>query len=275
VRLGWGALLLALAALAVIDPGAAAWGGAQPPGPLRIFLRGAPKNHGPAGNGLHDSEVWVREWRPLLVSRGAQVDGGLTFPTPAQLDKTDVLVMFAANAGTILGEQRASLEKFLKRGGGIVCLHDSVVTAQDPHWFKTIVGGAWENGVAKYFEGENTYYYVNSEHPITRGASNFTITDEVYWDLHMMPDAQVLAVSMQPARPGTEGGIGKLIPQMWVYQNQLEGGQPYRAFVSLLGHHFSTFASPHARGIILRGIAWAANRPADSLATADELAALR
>ena len=250
----------------------------QVPEALRIFLRGAPKNHGPAGNGLHDSEVWVREWRALLTARGARVDGGLQFPTPSQLESTDVLVMFAANAGTILGAERASLESFLKRGGGIVCLHDSVVTAREPQWFKTIVGGAWENGVAKYFEGENTYYYVNSEHPITKGASNFTITDEVYWNLHMMPDAQILAVSMQPKAAGSatsESGIPNLIPQMWVYHGQLEGGRPYRAFVSLLGHHFSTFASPHVRAIVLRGIAWAGNRPPDSLATAEELSGLQ
>ena len=261
------------------------WGGAQQSAPqsapLRIFLRGGPKTHGPAGNGLHDHEVWVKEWQPLLTARGAKVDGGLQFPTPPQLENTDVLVMFAANAGTILGDQRASLEKFLKRGGGIVVLHDALVTAQEPHWFKTIVGGAWENKVAKFFEGENTFYYVNPEHPITKGASNFTITDEVYWDLHMMPDAQVLAASMQPVRPGrgeaapAPAQVGKLIPQIWVYQNQLEGGQPYRAFVDLLGHHFSTFSSPHVRGVMLRGIAWAGKRSPDALATPEELAALR
>jgi uncharacterized protein len=271
------AILLAL--VVVTHPGAAPSAAApQATGALRIFLRGAPKNHGPAGNGLHDSEVWVREWGALLTARGARVDGGLQFPTASQLESTDVLVMFAANAGTILGAERASLESFLKRGGGIVCLHDSVVTAREPHWFKTIVGGAWENGVAKYFEGENTYYYVNTEHPITKGASNFTITDEVYWDLHMMPDAQVLAVSMQPNAPGSataDSGIRKLIPQIWVYHGQLEGGQPYRAFVSLLGHHFTTFASPHVRAIVLRGIAWAGRRPPDSLATAEELSGLQ
>jgi type 1 glutamine amidotransferase len=249
--------------------------------PLRIFLRGGPKTHGPAGNGQHDGPTFVKEWQPLLAARGAKVDGSLAFPTPEQLENTDVLVMFAANAGTILGEQRASLEKFLKRGGGIVCLHDCVVTPQEPHWFKTIVGGSWENGVARYFEGENTYYYVNTAHPITKGASNFTITDEVYWNLHMMPDAEILAASMQPVRPArgapppTEPAIGNLIPQMWVYRNQLEGGQPYRAVVSLLGHHFSTFSSPHVRAIFLRAIAWAGKRDPESLATPEEVAALK
>ena len=271
------AILLAL--LVVMYSGAAPLAvPPQAPEALRIFLRGAPKNHGPAGNGLHDSEVWVRSGGRSSPPAEPASTADSSFQPRAQLESTDVLVMFAANAGTILGAERASLESFLKRGGGIVCLHDSVVTAREPQWFKTIVGGAWENGVAKYFEGENTYYYVNSEHPITKGASNFTITDEVYWNLHMMPDAQILAVSMQPKAAGSatsESGIPNLIPQMWVYHGQLEGGRPYRAFVSLLGHHFSTFASPHVRAIVLRGIAWAGNRPPDSLATAEELSGLQ
>ncbi len=256
--------------------------GAAQTGPLRIFLRGGPKTHGPAGNGQHDGPTFVKEWRPLLASRGATVDAALEFPTVEQLERTDVLVMFAAYAGTIEGDQRASLERFLKRGGGIVALHDAVL-AREPHWFKTIIGGAWEDRVAKYFEGENTYYYLNPSHPITRNAANFTIADEVYWDLHLMPNVQILAASVQPVRPARDAASpdlardasNSLVPQMWVYENQLPGGQPYRAVVSLLGHHFSTFSSPHVRAIVLRAIAWAGKRDADALATPEEIAALR
>src|SRR6188508_1885434 len=50
-------------------------------GPLRVFLRGGPKTHGPATNGLRDGEVWVREWVPLLQSRGATAEGAIRFPT--------------------------------------------------------------------------------------------------------------------------------------------------------------------------------------------------
>jgi type 1 glutamine amidotransferase len=247
---------------------------------LRIFLRGGPKTHGPAGNGLHDATVWVNEWLPLLRSRGATVEGATRFPTAAELDRTDVLVMFAADAGTILGDDRANLEAFLRRGGGIVCFHDCVVTSQDPGWFETIVGGSWENGVARYFEGENTYYYVSPEHPIVKGATNFRLEDEVYWNLHLMPDIRVLAASMQPVRPGRgqpapdPDAIGTLIPQMWTYERTIDGGTPYRAFVSLLGHHFTTFADSHVRGILLRGIAWAGRRRVDLLTTPAEETAL-
>ncbi len=271
---------LFIVSIAAAVPGLAA--DTQDQAPLRIFLRGGPKTHGPATNGLHDGPTWLKEWLPLLESRGAKVSGALRFPTAEELENTDVLVMFAADAGSIVGDQRDYFEKFLKRGGGIVAFHDSVVTSQDPQWFKTIVGGSWENRVARYFEGENTYYFVNTEHPITKGAANFAIEDEVYWNLHMMPNAQILASAMQPAgragRGASEGetpAIGKLIPQIWVYENQLEGGQPYRAYVNLLGHHYRTFSSPHARALFLRGIAWAGKRDVDVLTTPEEVAAMK
>ena len=249
----------------------------QPP-PLRVYLRGGPKTHGPATNGLHDGPTFVKEWVPLLASRGAKVDGSLTFPSPAQLEQTDVIVMFAAYAGDITGDSRIALEAFLKRGGGIVALHDAVLS-RDPQWFKTIIGGAWEDRVAKYFEGESTHYYLNAAHPIAKDAATFTLTDEVYWDLHLMPNIQVLSAVMQPVRAARGAPppppSNKLIPQMWVFENQLPGGQPYRAVVNLLGHHFTTFSAAPARAIVLRAIAWAGKRDVDSLATPDEIAAVR
>src|SRR5262245_4743323 len=104
-------------AIVVLLVGTLALGEARPPPPLRIYLRGGPKTHGPATNGLHDGPTFVKEWQPLLESRGAKVQAALTFPTDAQLDDTDVMVMFAAYAGSIAGDQRVSFEKFLKRGG--------------------------------------------------------------------------------------------------------------------------------------------------------------
>src|SRR5262245_51855291 len=91
--------------------------------PLRLFIRGGVKTHGP---GQHDHPRFLSEWTKLLTERGAKVEGAMDFPTAAQLEKSDVLLMFAAEAGTISPEQRAYLDKFLKRGGGMVCIHDAV-----------------------------------------------------------------------------------------------------------------------------------------------------
>ena len=43
----------------------------------------------------------------------------------------------------------------------------------------------------QWYEGEVGVYFVNLEHPVVRGFSNFAWKDEIYYDLDMAPDAQV------------------------------------------------------------------------------------
>ncbi len=241
--------------------------------PLRVFLRCGPKTHGP---GQHDGPRFLKEWTPLLTGRGCKVDGAIGFPTAEQLEKTDVMVMYAAEGGDIKPPDRANLDKFLKRGGGLVLLHDSVC-GNDAPWFKTIVGGAWEHGHSKWYEGEMNFYYMDTGHAITAGCSNFELDDEMYYDLHMMPEAHVLAATYTPNKPSGRGGPGgqpsvyDIQAQMWTYEQD-----NHRAFVSILGHHYKTFDLPHVRAVMLRGIAWAGKRTnVDEFCNKDELASLR
>ncbi|MHB8523132.1 MAG: PVC-type heme-binding CxxCH protein [Limisphaerales bacterium] len=232
--------------------------GAQPDHPLRVFIRAGPKTHGP---GQHDGPRFLQEWKPLLAGRGMTVDGAIGFPTARQLENTDVLLMYSAEGGTIGPEDRANLDQFLKRGGGIVALHDSVC-GTDPQWFKTIIGGAWEHGHSKWYEGLVGVYFTDTKHPISRGVSNFDFDDEVYYDLHMMPEARVLASSFQ--------SVFIIAPQMWVYEKD-----NHRAFVWLQGHQFASFSLPHARALLMRGIAWAGKRAnTDEFCRPEELASL-
>src|SRR5205807_1205212 len=78
--------------------------------PLRVFIRSGPKTHGP---GQHDHPRFLTDWKQLLADRGMKVDGKLGFPNATELENTDVLVCYAAENGTIRGEDRANLEKFL------------------------------------------------------------------------------------------------------------------------------------------------------------------
>jgi type 1 glutamine amidotransferase len=232
---------------------------AQEKEPLRIFIRSGPKTHGP---GQHDSPSFLRDWTKLLNDRGAKATGKMGFPSAQELENTDVLVMFLAEGGTISPEDRVNLDKFLKRGGGIVTLHDGVC-GTDPQWFKTVIGGAWEHGRSKWYEGDVGVYFIDTDHPITQGVSNFDIKDEVYWDLHMMPEAHVLANSFQ--------SVFVIAPQMWTYEKE-----NYRSFVWLQGHEYESFSQPHFRALLLRGIAWAGKREnVDILCTKEELASLK
>src|SRR5262245_16803658 len=78
--------------------------------PLRVFIRAGVKTHGP---GQHDHPRFLAEWKEMLNQRGAKADGAMDFPTDEQLQQTDVLVMFAAEAGTIAPDQRQALDRFL------------------------------------------------------------------------------------------------------------------------------------------------------------------
>ncbi|MCP3916488.1 MAG: hypothetical protein GY711_13100 [bacterium] len=225
---------------------------------LHVFIRAGVKTHGP---GEHDHPRFLAEWTEELRARGARVEGAQRFPSDAELARADVLVMYAANAGSIHGAERALLERFLGRGGGIVVIHDAVC-GDAPHWFKTVVGGAWEHGHAKWKIGEMGLYFPDREHPITRGVSNFDLVDEIYHDLHVEPEAHVLASSFRTTHD--------IEPQMWTYEKD-----DYRAFVSIPGHYHDTFALQPFRTILLRGIAWAGKRDANLLVSAEEVAGLR
>jgi len=237
--------------------------------PLRVFIRGGIKTHGP---NQHDHPRFLGDWTKLLGERGIKVDGSMEFPTAAQLEATDVVVIYAADGMKITGDERARFEKFLQRGGGLVVLHDGVVSGDQHEWAKKVQGGAWRwdgEKKTKWFEGEVGMYFVDPNNPITRGVSNFDWKDEVYNQLDMSPDVNVLAVSFID--------VFNIWPQMWTYEKTWEGGgAPYRAFVSIPGHEYDVFNTPHYRALLLRGIAWAGKRQnVDQFLLKEELASLR
>ena len=255
--------------------------------PLHVFIRGGVKTHGP---NAHEHERFLHDWTKLLTDRGMQVDGAMEFPTADQLAKADVMVMYAEAAGNITPEQRPILETFIKRGGGLVIIHTASV-ANKPEtsaYWKSIIGGSWVQGKTKWKEGPMNLYYVENErigggHPITKGAANFRLDDEIYYDMDISPDVRVLATAYTPKvkdgkkeAPGGKANVYDIQPQMWVYERTAEGGtKPYRAFVSIPGHLYSTFELPQYRAILLRGISWAAHHEnLDEYCKLEELASL-
>lgn len=223
--------------------------------PLRVFIRAGVKTHGP---GQHDHPRFLAEWTQLLNDRGCKTDGAMDFPTAAQLEASDVLILYAADAGSIKPEQREYLETFTKRGGGIIAIHDAVV-GNDAEWFKNVIGGAWQHGKAKWHEGDVGLYFQNTEHPVSRGMMNFDLNDEIYYSLNMLPEAKVLAVSFHD--------VFTIAPQIWAYEKD-----SYRAIGTIPGHNHTTFSLPQYRALLMRAIAWTGKREnVDYLCTPEEL----
>ena len=84
--------------------------------------------------GQHDYPQFLADWSKLLTNRGALVDGGLHFPSARELADVDVMVIYKGDAGYLSMEDRATLDNYLRRGGGVVSFHDALC-GPDPEHF--------------------------------------------------------------------------------------------------------------------------------------------
>lgn len=230
------------------------------PTPLRIFIRAGEKTHGAGGNGLHDYPAFLGAWSTILKDKGAVVNGALHFPTADELAATDVLINFKGDGGTCSVPERALLEGYLKRGGGIVTMHDGMCS-DDATWFANMVGGAKQHGERNSSSGALRVTFVDKSHEITKGIADFDIDDEAFFLLKTTPEMHPLATSVIPSTK-------EVVPQIWTAERTLAGGKPFRSFVYMLGHRFENWSKPEVQTLMLRGIAWAGRRPVDVLTNA-------
>lgn len=103
-------------------PGAPRIPGQNPNG-MRVFLWAGLKTHLP---GQHDYPQFLADWSKLLTERGAVVNGALHPPTREELEKSDVVVIYKGDVGFLSDGDKAALEAFVARGGGLVSLHDAL-----------------------------------------------------------------------------------------------------------------------------------------------------
>ena len=238
------------------------WG--QNPNGMHIYLRAGLKTH---GQGLHDYPQFLADWSKLLTDHSAVVDGSLHAPSAAELEHTDVLVLYKGDSGYMSDGDKAALEGFIKRGGGIVSIHDSLC-GPDPEYFATLVGGGKKHGQINYtLEADIPYKIVDKSDPIMQGMSDITISDEAFFDMTWVkdPPIHVLATAVIPGTPSAGAHKGEIVPQIWEYEHTLPGGQPARAFVWMQGHVYANFANPQIQSMLLRALAWAGKKPITEL----------
>ena len=169
--------------------------------PLRVFIRGGAANR---GEEVHAHPRFLAEWKTLLAERGMKVDGAIDWPTAEQVAEADVIVAYAQEGGDATPEQQQAdrgVHEARRRAGG------------DPHGGGVDEGSGLVEGDAsaargcrrqtKWKEGPMDLYYTENQqldggHPITKGASNFHLDDEIYYDMDISPEVRVLATSYTP-----------------------------------------------------------------------------
>jgi type 1 glutamine amidotransferase len=224
--------------------------------PIHVYIRAGLKSH---AEGLHDYPQFLADWSKFLTAHGALVDGGLHFPDARELADVDVVVMYKGDAGYMTADEKAVLESYVKRGGGLVSFHDTLC-GDDPINTASYLGGAKKHGEQNFSAGEIKYTIVDKQSPIMKDQTDFSIPDEAFFKMTWAADPKihVLATAPMPAS-------GEVVPQIWTYEHTIFGGQPSRAFVWMQGHTYANFAKPNLQAMILRGIAWAAKVPIDTL----------
>jgi type 1 glutamine amidotransferase len=236
----------------------------QNPNGMHIYIWGGLKSH---SAGQHDYPQFLADWSKLLTERGAVVDGSLHPPGSADLERVDVVVLYKGDAGFASESERAVLDAYVKRGGGLVSLHDSTC-GPDPAYFALLFGGAKKHGEVNYTLDAPIHYTVaDKSDPIMKDMSDITILDEAFFLMTWAkdPGIKVLANVEIPPTRSAGGHKGEVVPQIWSYEHTVPGGQPARAFVWMQGHTYANFENYQIQRTLLRGIAWAGKKPVDEL----------
>lgn len=233
---------------------------------MHVYLRAGLKTH---DVGQHDYPQFLADWSKLLTQHGAVVDGSLHAPTASELDGVDVMVIYKGDAGFMTPAEQAVLDAFVKRGGGLVTIHDPLC-GPNPAQFARYVGGGKKHGEVNYTLGTNmTYRIDDAASPIMKGMTPLTFFDEAFYKMTWSDQAKVhvLASTAIPDTPSSQkgGGVGQTVPQIWTYEHTVPGGRPARAFVWMQGHLYANLMQPQLQAMLLRGISWAAKHPVDEL----------
>ncbi len=148
------------------------------------------------------------------------------------------LVIFFWTLGELTDAQRKGLLDHIAAGNGFTTFHSGADSFREDPVYREMVGG--------YFVTHPAYrtYQVSItkvDSPITRGITEFMITDEQYI-LNVDPQVTVLANSLHE---------GQLMPVLWTKSH----GQG-RVFYSALGHDTRAVEQEMFQKLLLRGALW-------------------
>ena len=145
---------------------------------------------------------------------------------------------------------REGLLRFVRRGGGLFLLHFANGAWRDwPAYSGGLSRRVWIDGKANHDAyGRFSVRVAKPDHPLVRGISDFSTTDELYC-------SQVGRDPVDPLLTARSALTGKDEPLAYVYSD----GKG-RVFQTLLGHDAGAVRTPGHAEVIRRAIAWVSKR---------------
>ena len=202
----------------------------------------------------HEPQQVVERFAPFLRENGfdVRIEDNLNVYTDAEYMNSLSLVVPIWTMGTIEADQEAGLMNAVKSGVGLAGWHGGTCDAfRNNTGYQWMTGGQWVAHPGNIID--YTVNISNSEHPITRGLSDFAMHSEQYY-MHTDPGNKVLATT---TFDGTQEGAhwieGTVMPVLWTRMWGLG-----KVFYSSLGHVNSDFEVYEAAETVRRGMLWAA-----------------
>ncbi len=140
--------------------------------------------------------------------------------------------------------REAAFRGALMRGKGLLVLHAGVLSFRGWEEYTQLIGG-WPT--PEFFHPPYGPFVVHIDepaHPITERMVDFAVRDELYANVQLTPQAQLLAHAKLN---------GKVQPLLWVVEHPQT-----RVCTFLLGHDRAALQYPGAARLLRRGLAWVA-----------------
>ena len=139
---------------------------------------------------------------------------------------------------------RLAIEAHLQTGGALLGLHTASICFSDwPEW-GSLLGGHWVWGTSFHPQPE-TVNVVPDQDNVLGDLPPFAVHDELYTDLFLEPDAQVLAHGHSAAMP---------TPQPIVWSQTVGAG---RVIYDALGHDSDSLQHPSHAQLLRETVKWA------------------
>ncbi len=135
------------------------------------------------------------------------------------------------------------IENFVESGGGLLGMHTASICFDTWYGYRNLLGGTWSWGRTFHPELGPVEARVVSDHPVGQGVPPFRLTDEVYHNLDVAADVDILLDARVP------GGDWQTVA--WC-REWGEGRVVYDA----LGHGPDSLACVAHRQLLQRSIAW-------------------
>ncbi|WP_106639282.1 ThuA domain-containing protein [Allosphingosinicella vermicomposti] len=174
--------------------------------------------------------------------------------TPKSLEGFDAIVLLSSTTDPkdpgsewLTGKRAEALQRFVRKGGGIVAIHAASDSHYHSPWYGSLVGGQFERHPPETPVGKLNV--LDASHLATRGLpTSHSRADEWYRIRALDPKARLL-VTLDAASIGEAGAPW---PISWT-RTQGSG----RIFYTALGHTSESYSDPYFLDHVRGGLLWA------------------